>query len=236
MITKFSSSATLIGSLALSFLFGSCSGQPEYAIQQKEMNTTDSLISVQASYLEFSSPSPELNTWFAGINAAIYHNLTAQKDTISYYSAEDPRRLEEISWPPYELMMTDTVYLANKNLISVLYTTYSFTGGAHGMTEFAGHNYDLVNRKELTVQDLFKPEATTQINKLLAEYFQNPDNCFSDQPTLEQATAVNLGVESVIFTYAQYVLGPYACGPATITLPLAAIKPFLLMDLNLSRE
>ncbi|MEG0517731.1 MAG: DUF3298 and DUF4163 domain-containing protein [Bacteroidales bacterium] len=218
---------------AILFVFAaSCSHKVDYTVQQKQFTVSDSLITVKADYLEISSTSPKLNTWLDSINNAIYNNIIAQKDTIRKFSTEDRMRFRE-SWPPYELMVLDTVYLKNSNILSVLYTTYSFTGGAHGMTSFVGYNYDMVNQKELGVKDLFKPNTTEEINKILAEYFTNPDNCFASRPTLQLASAVNLAFESFVFTYEQYVLGAYACGPATVTVPYIILEKYLTNPLNL---
>lgn len=216
----------------LAFFMVSCNKRSDYVITQKKIDTTDSLVTVQANYIEITSASKEVNQWLDSINNAVYTNITARKDTIAKYSAEDRKRFKE-SWPPYELMVGDTVYLSNKNIVSVLYTIYTFTGGAHGMTQFAGYNYDMVQMKELTAKEIFKPEATAEINKLLADYFKDPDNCFMSKPTLEQASAVNLAFESVIFTYEQYILGAYACGPATVTVPIEPLKKYLTRELNL---
>lgn len=216
----------------LALFMVSCNKRSDYVITQKQIDTTDSLVTVQANYIEITSASKKVNQWLDSINTAVYTNIMAQKDTIAKYSAEDRKQFKE-SWPPYELMVGDTVYLSNKNIVSVLYTIYTFTGGAHGMTQFVGYNYDMVQMKELTAKEIFKPEATAEINKLLAEYFKDPDNCFMSKPTLEQVSAVNLAFESVIFTYEQYILGAYACGPATVTVPIEPLKKYLTRELNL---
>lgn len=221
-----------ITAVLFTVIAASCNHKIDYTVQQKNLNISDSLITVKADYLEITSTSPDMNKWLDSINKAIYSNIIAQKDTIAQFSKDYRIRFNE-SWPPYELMVLDTVYLKNSTILSVLYTTYSFTGGAHGMTSFVGYNYDIVNQKELLVKDLFNPNATEEINQALAMYFTNPDNCFASQPTLQQVSAVNLAFESFIFTYEQYVLGAYACGPTTVTVPYIVLEKYLINPLNL---
>ncbi len=229
---KISVIKNILPALLLSLFVSACNNNVKYTVEQKQLNISDSLVTVQVGYIEMTSSSKEINEWLGTINASVYNDIIARKDTVARYSELDRKRFNE-SWPPYELIVTDTVYLSNRNIVSVLYSIYSFTGGAHGMTTFIGYNYDIPNMKIITAKEIFRPEATAEINKLLSGYFKDPYNCFMSKPTLEQASAVNFAFESVIFTYEQYILGPYACGPATVTVPVEPLKKYMLQELNL---
>lgn len=227
------SSKITITTIILALLTISCNSKKiEYTLQHKSINTSDSLITVQASYIQLSSMSPKVNRWMDSINKAIYNNIIERKDTIAKYSLADRVNFKE-SRPPYDLAIADTIYLSNNNIISILYTIYSFTGGAHGITQFIGYNYNIEQMKEITVNEIFKKDATPKINQLLADYFKDSYNCFTTKPTLQEVSAVNLAFESVVFTYQQYILGPYSCGPATITVPLEPLKDYIAVSLNL---
>lgn len=59
----------------------------------------------------------------------------------------------------YEFDAGYSVYYNKDGLISITLTYYSFTGGAHGSTYRVAYNYDLINGKELQLQDLFSKDA-----------------------------------------------------------------------------
>ena len=48
---------------------------------------------------------------------------------------------------PYELFITDSVFLADKNYISILMSAYEMLGGANGITNFYGINYNVKTQK-----------------------------------------------------------------------------------------
>lgn len=230
-LKKFVTAALLVVSAVFTL---SCNNQAVYTVQKRQIKTSDSLINVDINYIELSSTSPKVNKWMDSINKAIRHKFTDQQDSILKYSRAEREYFKEPR-PPYQLMVLDTVYLSNKNIISILYTIYSFTGGAHGMTGFIGYNYDIQNMKELSVDHLFKKGTEPQINQLLCEYMQNPYNCFTTSPTLQEVSSVNIGNESITFIYSQYTLGPYVCGPAVITIPSERLKEYLTPELNLGK-
>ena len=129
----------------------------------------------------------------------------------------------------YELQVGDSVFMANDQYVSVRLIVYTFTGGAHGITNFYTFNYDVQNQKFLTNQEILNYTNETQINTQLKANFKNPEGCFTTDPTLKDVTAVNFNKNSVCFTYGQYVLGAYACGVAEVAVPRTALKNDLLI-------
>ena len=129
----------------------------------------------------------------------------------------------------YELQVGDSVFMANDQYVSVRLIVYTFTGGAHGITNFYTFNYDVQNQKFLTNQEILNYTNETQINTQLKANFKNPEGCFTTDPTLKDVTAVNFNKTSVCFTYGQYVLGAYACGVAEVAVPRTALKNDLLI-------
>ena len=119
--------------------------------------------------------------------------------------------------------------MANARYVSVRLMVYTFTGGAHGITNFYTFNYDVQNQKFLTDQEVLNYVNEAQINAQLKANFKNPEGCFTTDPTLKDVTTVNFNKKSVCFTYGQYVLGAYACGVAEVTVPRAALKNDLLI-------
>lgn len=125
----------------------------------------------------------------------------------------------------YELYVTDSVYMADKHYISLRVLTYTFTGGAHGMTNFYAFNYDVEKRQFLQPAQLLDMKKSAEIDALLKKNFKNPEGCFTEVPTLSNGyTAFNFSSDSVYFTYPQYVLGPYSCGYAQVSIPRTELK------------
>lgn len=132
---------------------------------------------------------------------------------------------------PSELFIEDSVFLADRNHISVRVSAYEMLGGAaHGMTRFYAINYDVRTQRFLTQEDILNPDKAADINALLQANLKDPARCFTfEAPTTENVTCINLTPHSVDFTYAQYILGPYACGHTTISIPRAKMKDMLVL-------
>lgn len=130
---------------------------------------------------------------------------------------------------PYELIIQDSVFQADKDYISVLMSSYEMLGGANGITNFYGVNYDVKNQKFLDKKDILNYDKATEINALLKENLKDPDKCFTfEAPTVDNFTALNISLHTVEFTYAKYILGPGSCGPVTISVPKAKLKGMLV--------
>ncbi|MFR7876763.1 MAG: hypothetical protein ACLU4J_10480 [Butyricimonas paravirosa] len=51
------------------------------------------------------------------------------------------------------MQVGDSVFIANDQYVCVRLIIYTFTGGAHGITNFYTFNYDVQNQKFLTNQE-----------------------------------------------------------------------------------
>lgn len=136
---------------------------------------------------------------------------------------------EQWNWP-YELFVRDSIFMADENYISVRFLIYTFTGGAHGMTTFHSLNYDFKNEKFLTNAEILNTGKSAEINDLLKAHLQNPEKCFTENPTLSAASVINIGLHNLYFTFEPYVLGPYSCGYATIEIPRSKLKDMLVIQ------
>lgn len=153
-------------------------------------------------------------------------DIKAQADTFftTYGKMYDEKGPE---WA-YQLYVKDSVFMATDKYISLRVLVYTFMGGAHGMTNFYAFNYDVQKQHFLTDQEIINYDKANEINGLLVKYFNNPEGCFSDKPTLTNGfTALNVSPVAVCFTYPQYTLGAYACGVAQVTIPDDVLKGIL---------
>lgn len=201
------------------------------SIVMAEKSSNDSICSVNISYPVFSSTSASVNSKLGKLNSAIEtyidtlsSNVAAQATEMMTDLADSP--LGRPEWN-CELSIESTPFLS-EHLASVLFTTYTYLGGAHGMTEYKAVNFDVRSGEILSDEQLIDYSQTARINELLKSHFENPDNCFWEEPTLEKASAIVAEKEAVKFVYEQYVLGPYSCGAAQITVPATELKGILL--------
>ena len=174
---------------------------------------------VEKSCVKFND---EISGLVNGIHAAFIEQAKEQNASL------DSAGMKQMA--PYELIIQDTVTLADENYISVRVLSYEMLGGANGITNFYGVNYDVKNQKFLDKKDILNYSKATEINALLKENLKDPDNCYTfDAPTVENFTALNFTLHTVEFTYAKYILGPGACGPVTISVPKAKMQGMLML-------
>ncbi len=206
--------------------------------QEKEVVVADNRVShdVETYKVEASRPSflwkgEQTDAAFSKLNQAISDLVDGLVDSLRVDANEFFREMEELdmerpAWR-YELMVEDSVFMVTPDFVSVRLTVYEFRGGAHGMTAFHSFNYDVKNQKLLTNEEILDYGKSAVVDAGLKANFENPDGCFNLEPTLADATVVNVTPESLCFTYEQYVLGPYACGVAEVEVPRATLKEAL---------
>ena len=204
----------------------SCSKTQQITAFKQTILQNDSILEATINYHTFSSNDPETDIWLTMINDSIKSTFINTQNQVYKFSKEDRAYLSD-GFPPYQVFVEDTLYQVATNMVSVRFLIYTFTGGAHGNTSIISYNLLPDKKKKLEKADIFKNEEQAKIDALLSKYFKNQDSCFSMMPTLELASVVNFSKDSVFFTYENYVLGPYSCGRAEVSVPIVEIKSYL---------
>ncbi len=130
----------------------------------------------------------------------------------------------------YELVSRFNQYYITENTLSFYVDYYSFTGGAHGMTERKAYNFDLNTGEELTLSDLFVEnfDYTTMINERVQRAInQDPDTYFTREHGFKGITGDQgfyLENNNLIVYFLQYEIAPYAAGIRTFPIPLQSIN------------
>lgn len=203
---------------------------------QKNSNSQDSTFwTISSLYSQFAATQNQTNENLTALNTAIQSFVSATEDSLRNNATETFLALERDSierpaWK-FELVINDTVFMANENWISVRLLTYIFTGGAHGITKFYAFNYDLKNQKMLSAEEIIDFNKTTAVNETLVANFKNTSDCFITDPSLELVSSINFNESGVCFSYEQYLLGPYSCGVAEVTVPQLDLSDALLIQL-----
>lgn len=187
-------------------------------------------------YPVFSSPDAAINASLDVLNKQLAAYVAGLEDSLKVEAQEvfadfENDSLRRPDWT-YELGISDTVYLASDDYISLQLVVYHFTGGAHGMTNFIAFNYDVAQQRLLSTDELFAPGQVERINQLLKADFVNPEQCFDTDPTMDLVSAVNFSADTVYFIFEQYALGAYACGPAEVLVPNAELGETFLLQIK----
>ena len=139
------------------------------------------------------------------------------------------REMKEEPMIPFELEVKDSMFMADRHYISVRLAVYTLTGGANGLTEYYAVNYSLKDKKFLNSEGILNYDRSAEIDKQIQRNFKNPENCFSEVPTLANVTTVNFSGSDICFTYAPLVLGAHYCGAAEIAVPRMLLKGDFLL-------
>lgn len=211
-----------------------------------QINTKQLKESYKAKRLDVTAEYPELSggdaAGDAGFNqlarARVEKNLAGFKKELFALTAEDLKTLPQ-GMNNYVAVYYDIVY-ADDDLISVNFLTDSFAGGAHPNQNYFTLTYDLKNRRELTLADLFKPGAkyleavsAYSIKDLQSRKVPDSDenaglaqDVFKDGalPTAENYSRWNITRKGLMFTFDPYQVGAYAFGPQTVIVPYSQLK------------
>lgn len=226
--------STLIMAIGVALAFAGCQHKVQNLnVKMQHLAEQSQEWDIRVDRSVFSAPNEALNKSCEVLNGKIEKQINDLRDSLrvnamQFFKTFDNQPEERPDWR-YELMVDDTVFMATDQYISIRLRTYTFTGGAHGNTQFYAYNYDVKNQRLLSNKEILNYANAGQINAQLKANLKNPEGCFSETPTLELVSVLNFNATSVYFTFEPYILGPYSCGVAEITVPRTALKADLLI-------
>lgn len=165
----------------------------------------------------------------------------ASKDYFAAYLTDMGDVKEEELGPDDTFMFTyeqnaSAEVLYNQNqLLTIGYWDYWYTGGAHGNYGTWLTSYNLTDRKEITLQDVFLPGYETKITSSLEKAVRSRFGLKAKEALssvlFEDAIAAteNFGLtgKGVIFNYPPYEIAAYAAGEIRLFVPYSEIKDLL---------
>lgn len=95
---------------------------------------------------------------------------TANWQAFNDTEAQSPEALNAELRAPHQFMISWDFAQINQNYVSLVFKTYSYTGGANGMQTVYSINYDYKTEKLLTLQDVLQPKTTGWLTSLSAEF------------------------------------------------------------------
>lgn len=142
---------------------------------------------------------------------------------------EESRKLAQ-----WEMNGSFTVTQPSKDIVSIVFTIESYSGGAHGNYSEEVLNFDLKTDRELQFQDLFEEPSVAL--KLLSQYCASALKekigeqadadmiAYGTYPTLANFSEIQLAPGKVIIHFQPYQVAPWVEGAPQIVVPLEKLS------------
>jgi Protein of unknown function (DUF3298)/Deacetylase PdaC len=173
-------------------------------------------------------------------NASLTDVQKTQRDSFfAFYreamKEEKPDSAQEYFAGNYTQSSEMQVVFNEKGLLSVGYSYYSFSGGAHGNHGTTLASYDLVAKKQLKLGDVFKPNYKKTLSAALEralrkKYKLNPKESLAQFLFEKKIGATeNFAItrKGILFDYPPYDIAAYAMGEIQLYVSFEDIKAVL---------
>lgn len=129
-----------------------------------------------------------------------------------------------------ELSLSYHEHILKNGLISVIFTNYQYTGGAHGNAFYHSVVMDIKHEKVYKLADFFTNDVLSNIQKpvrdLLYMQIESPDFIEEGTKVLADFGNFTLTDTSIVFWFSPYQVAAYAYGPQKVELKLDEISNF----------
>ena len=186
----------------------------------------DAVISRQNDKIQIRVHYPE--TGNAKVDADVAEWARQLVDTFQTTYGEEPDL-----GVPYELESTYSTTHASPSVLSIIWKTASYTGGAHGNLEISTTTYDMKTGSLIDLYDVFGnlDIALEQMGRYSAKVLArslgdmyNEDMLRSGTaPEAENFSAFALIPAGIRIFFQPYQVAPWAAGPQTVDIPLDAL-------------
>lgn len=126
----------------------------------------------------------------------------------------------------------------NKNgLLSVVFTDYTYTGGAHGMYGDISYTFDLTTGETYHLEDLFNVgfDYKNIINEIVKEQFNSMDYILEEFKSISENQPYYLSNNGIVVYFTLYEYTPYAAGIPRFTIPYEQIASSIQLN-NLKQD
>ncbi len=114
----------------------------------------------------------------------------------------------------------------NKNgLLSVVFTDYTYNGGAHGIYGDISYTFDLTTGETYNLEDLFNAgfDYKNVINEIVKEQFNAMDYTLEEFKSISENQPYYLSNSGIVIYFSLYEYTPYAAGIPRFTIPYEQI-------------
>ena len=174
------------------------------------------LISAEGAWGKYVVKYPVYGNSFAdSLIRSLTDSLVSGFKPMIQYALEDKMK--------YEMDVKYEEYFADEGIVSVVFSIYQFTGGAHGNTFMQSIVIDSKNNKRILIEDLLKGDAFRKIQKTVRQKLKKKleYNETVDEGTAEISdfSAFALTNDKYIFWFSPYQVASYADGLQRVEIP-----------------
>lgn len=211
-------------------------------------------VTIEADYP--NGGNPQLTNAIAeyiseGMGGTYEGSLTVGDSLVAYYgnkSYEDIKNEAEEFWtddmPPMALIQTFSKTHETDRYVTYTASSYTFTGGAHGLTVTWGTTFRKSDGRRLgseILRDTGSDDFHLLLKEGLREYFAGLGEEVATDEALKECLMTDAGIDylplpqsapyltedGVAFIYQSYEIAPYAAGHPTFVVPYDKMKPYL---------
>lgn len=122
-------------------------------------------------------------------------------------------------------------------IMSILFTDYLYSGGAHGRTIKTGRTFNLITGKEYSLKSLFKPDTdyvtaiSNEIKKQIKER-KMTDQQLVKFEKISKNEDYYLTKDSLVIYFSEYEYFPYSFGIQEFPIPLKVLEGILVPEIK----
>ncbi len=149
------------------------------------------------------------------------------------------KEMVDTSFLPYPEMRFSfdidySVLYQENDFLSILFYTYAYTGGAHGMPYVFNINYDFIAKENVNLSEVFKGSYLEILSN--SSRTQLIENGFDDDEWLREGTSAvkpenfsawGFNGKEIVIIFQAYQVGPYAIGMPEVSIPIEKFKGFI---------
>jgi len=132
----------------------------------------------------------------------------------------------------YNLIISYDKGQIDNSTISIVINVYNFEGGAHGATYKISANYDIENKKEITLADFYSGQENylqkisdyciADLTKQIIEKMGDAEGTYIQEgagPVAENFKIFLINKDNITFYFPQYQVAPYVLGEFQVIIP-----------------
>ncbi len=192
------------------------------------------MFQLSAEYPELGGVAPEIAARFNQLaKSKALTELNAFRKDMLEMTAEDIKFARERGISNTAEVSYSVIH-ADAELISILFSNYSYTGGAHGNAYTFVLNFDLKSGREFELADLFKPDSNflqvlsdISVKELERSLFDGNEDEWvrtGAGPKAENFGSWNLKRSGLALTFDSYQVAAYAAGPQEVIIPYLKLR------------
>jgi len=195
-----------------------------------------SIYDIHISYPQFPDLPDEFNKKIKGLLMQEVNNFKTTAEE-NFKARNETSTTDETIVSDFSYNSGWTVEQLNNKVVSFVIYTDFYQGGAHGGHKIYTFNYDVKNKREVTLDSLFNGTKSylEKISKYsvndLKNQLQMESNSLPNMAMLEEGTApiknnfsrFTVATNSVTFYFEEYQVAPYAAGQKEVIIPFSYI-------------